>query len=367
MFQFYIVTDQSLSQVAKEEQYRHADEELNRQPNGLVHTLEPAGQQSEFSKDGYQNIPYQPQPFPPEGLPPAQQRASDSGSNTPQTYPQYEQLLTAQQITQEHLKRDKHLWTLLTSKYSPQVEDSGISMESGVSTTNSKDGKKSKSSENLLRLQHESSPAFNSSTQDTSSEKMDSSVYKFKHNITKRFSQEEKKINQSDTSSSSSMEEKRNEKVKRKMRHVRSRSPSSSGSSNYPNSNSSNNNSSSSAGKEKVHVGTKSQTLLPGFILHPNGTHYIPLSINPSSFSTNLFSASHSCIYHPVSIPVNFGGPVLHMKKVTVERLKTETCTQSSESMDSPSGCGSVENSVGNFSSDSSPSPDQEMMKPAGC
>ena len=149
---------------------------------------------------------------------------------------------------------------------------------------------------------------------ESGSDKNDYTVYKFKHNITKRFSQEEKKVKTiSDSSSLSSGSQDNKCKVKRKISHGRSRNPSSF-STNYPHSESSHGSS-----------GVDANGPLPGFILHPTGTQYVPLSIHSTYIITDIFKKDTTCrrnVFHPISIPVNFGGPRLCMK--TVQDWKTD-------------------------------------------
>lgn len=134
-------------------------------------------------------------------------------------------------------------------------------------------------------------------------------AYKLKHNIMKRFSQEEKREHHlaapsSDTSSSSSREDEK-EKVKRKYPRHKTRPHSSDCSSIH----------SSSSGNSEVHV--TSNIPLPAFVLNPDGTHYLPICIHPT-FLDNIFpkkeQGKHS-IYHPISIPVNFDGPYVAMPR----------------------------------------------------
>ena len=161
----------------------------------------------------------------------------------------------------------------------------------------------------------------------------DGSVYKFKHNITKRFSQEEKRelhpAPSCDTSSSSSKEEE-TEKVKRKYprqfpRHkprgysIDSLHSITEGGQSYSN------HIKYGHGISNVysHCNEKSDQSssdvpLPAFVLNPKGTHYIPISIHPS-YLGNIFSNSENSdlqTYHPISIPVNFGGPYITMRSI---------------------------------------------------
>ncbi|XP_060080943.1 uncharacterized protein LOC132560295 [Ylistrum balloti] len=163
------------------------------------------------------------------------------------------------------------------------------------------------------------------------SDQSGSNVYKFKHNITKRFSQEEKyhhPTSASDTSSRSWHSDD-SSKSKRKTRHE-SHSPSSDDT-NYPPS------SHSSDGmtrcKTSLKIPDTSNTPLPAFVLHPKGTHYIPLSIHPSHIQ-NIFPKESSRensdtsipAFHPISIPVNFSGPCVSITNLDIK----PSCSSSS-------------------------------------
>ena len=248
------------------------------------------------------------------------------------------------QVTQEHLRRDKHLWTLLHAQYGPtgsmMEESSGISTGSGSCITETDISCIPYEPEKLS--ERNSGTYLDTASLTTAAKK--EQAYKFKHNITKRFSQEGNLVRQSDTSSSSSQEE---NKTKRKFQ-CKSQSPCSSGSSPYPNSSvsdSSNGNlSSSSSGAYQSH--------LPGFVLHPSGTHYIPFSINRSNVGNKVCEEKPSlgpCVFHPISIPVNFGGPLLKMKKKFNVNL-----SGSPKAMTEDGSC---------RSSDSSPTPAEEQTK----
>ncbi|XP_033745404.1 uncharacterized protein LOC117330938 [Pecten maximus] len=150
-----------------------------------------------------------------------------------------------------------------------------------------------------------------------------SNVYKFKHNITKRFSQEEKHHNPTEA------RETRNwhsgdgvSKPNRKVSRHQSRSPSSDDTV-YPDS------SHSSDGVERrcktsLKLPNTSSTPLPAFVLHPKGTHYIPLSIHPSHIKNilpkeSLRDNSSLPAFHPISIPVNFSGPCVSIKNFCLQ------------------------------------------------
>ncbi|WAR26120.1 CWO-like protein [Mya arenaria] len=192
----------------------------------------------------------------------------------------------------------------------------------------------------------------NYQTMDSISDKNDSSVYKFKHKITKRFSEEGKKIPQSDSSSSLGSNENTQRGIKRDMaRHPRSLSSYIS-SSLYSNSDLNGN---SSAGDSGSGEEPKITCPLPGFVLHPKGTHYVPMSIHPSNVGNDFLDKSkyeqNTKVFHPISIPVNFGGPLLYMKRV--KEWKREISCPSDSRPDSgesrSGGPSSVENLSGNL------------------
>lgn len=59
-------------------------------------------------------------------------------------------------------------------------------------------------------------------------------------------------------------------------------------------------------------LSTINQPKVPSFVLHPSGTHYIPICLDASVIAqafpnpSNKGNASQSLQCHPVSIPVNF-------------------------------------------------------------
>ncbi|XP_046371792.2 transcription factor cwo-like [Haliotis rufescens] len=162
------------------------------------------------------------------------------------------------------------------------------------------------------------------------------SIYKFKHNITQRFSQEKNVNHPSDTSSScSSSREDAGKLQRRKISKGKTRSqgsrispyPSSSelSSGNTSNGTSSyhgdvsavRSDSSNSPPDQGLNVQSSSNVPLPGFVLHPAGTHYFPISIHPTSipecFRQSKSSAAGMGLFHPISIPVQFFGPYIAM------------------------------------------------------
>ncbi|XP_046561161.1 transcription factor cwo-like isoform X1 [Haliotis rubra] len=161
------------------------------------------------------------------------------------------------------------------------------------------------------------------------------SIYKFKHNITQRFSQEKHVSHPSDTSSTcSSSREDAGKLQRRKISKGKTRSqgsrispyPSSSelSSGNTSNGTSSyhgdvsavRSDSSNTPPDQSLNVQSSSNVPLPGFVLHPAGTHYFPISIHPTSipecFRKSKLSGGMG-LFHPISIPVQFFGPYIAM------------------------------------------------------
>ena len=60
--------------------------------------------------------------------------------------------------------------------------------------------------------------------------------------------------------------------------------------------------------------GDRSSFVLPGFILHPSGTHYMPISVQNTNISGLLDDFTEDGgmpVFHPISIPVHFRRPVI--------------------------------------------------------
>lgn len=165
----------------------------------------------------------------------------------------------------------------------------------------------------------------------------------------------------SDFSSSSSSDNMK-KRLKPVFRHARMRSPSSMMSSQYS---SSDMNGSSLTGESAscINIDIKPASPLPGFVLHPNGTHYIPMSIHPSNLGCDLFERNkhERCrVFHPISIPVNFSGPLLYLRRIKERKSEPNRQDDSrSGSAESQSvGVSSVESSG---VSDNSPPPNVEL------
>ncbi|XP_063439920.1 uncharacterized protein LOC134721085 [Mytilus trossulus] len=143
-----------------------------------------------------------------------------------------------------------------------------------------------------------------------------SHAYKFKHNITKRFSKERSPRHHKSDRSSDSMEDK-NEQGKQNKISYSTSSPSTEYSQYLGSENSSSNSycetnkiSSNQNDFGKNGRFDSKQVPLPAFVLHPLGTHYVPVTIPPTYFKSVFKDDSKgSTAYHPISIPVNFCGP----------------------------------------------------------
>lgn len=228
------------------------------------------------------------------------------------------------------------------------IEDSGLSTDPGSSISNTTDAspKFFVNGDDLFGQILEPLPTMNKSSSPTSTETGSDNgndLYKFKRRFTKRFSEEVTHAinNLSDSSSISSKEcHLPCDTMKRKFRDVYSRSPCSTASSNSPQSGSSNNNSSTNGEFNGSNDGDmKSSCYLPGFVLHPSGSYYMPLSIHSSYVSYEILtkaSQQESVGNHPIRILVNFGGPLIHMRNAVVDR-KSVGCSDNG----SPFSCSS--------------------------
>ncbi|CAG2231768.1 unnamed protein product [Mytilus edulis] len=187
------------------------------------------------------------------------------------------------------------------------------------------------------------------SSEDSNRHKIDyhkSHSYKFKHNITKRFSQERRPYHHKSEKSSDSRED-GNEQGKQNKMGCRTSSPGTQHSQYLGSQNSSTD---SYCEQNKVlryqnDFGSdgrfdSKQAPLPAFVLHPLGTHYVPVTIHPTHFK-NVFkdetNTQASAAYHPISIPVNFCGPNVsihpHVDQQLLfasERQKEETYSENS-------------------------------------
>lgn len=251
------------------------------------------------------------------------------------------------------INQDEHLRTLLQPKEQGSSQTSGYCSSSGMSLSDTVSSSSCITLQSVQRDSEEKEALFGSggsqcSSEQNSTERGDKDcrkchVYKFKHNITKRFSEEGNpcRFKNSDTSSNDSREEDPDQS-KQKILSYRTDSPGTD-STRYPASeNSSGSNSSSGKRKmpkyEKLNEGCSEgrydfkQVPLPAFVLHPMGTHYVPVTVHPSHFRS-LFKDNKkgSMAYHPISIPVNFCGPSISIHTQVEENLLSPTSNQDEE------------------------------------
>lgn len=76
-------------------------------------------------------------------------------------------------------------------------------------------------------------------------------------------------------------------------------------------------------GQNSNHNGDNNSTsvALPGFILHPQGTHYMPISVHNTNIAglfENTSDHDGPMVFHPISIPVHFRRPVISMPNITI-------------------------------------------------
>ena len=253
------------------------------------------------------------------------------------------------------IKQDEHLCTLLkrteqtssrTSGYSSirsqslsEGSVSCITLQSVQGDTADRD-ERNNSTGSLYSSEENSSEGSNGSKNDYHK----SHAYKFKHNITKRFSKERSPWDPKSERSSDSMENE-NEQGKRKIVSYSTSSPSTEYSQ-YLGSEKSSTNSCSKKNKIPRYQndfgkdGRFDSKLvpLPAFVLHPLGTHYVPVSIPHTHFKSVFKDDSKgSTAYHPISIPVNFCGPSVSIHTQVEQQLicalegqKEEQCHENS-------------------------------------
>ncbi|XP_063424630.1 uncharacterized protein LOC134708203 [Mytilus trossulus] len=225
------------------------------------------------------------------------------------------------------IKQDEYLCTLLNQT------DQASSLTSGYSSIKSQSlSEGSVSCITLQSVQGDTAEQYESnrsrsstcsseenSSEGTNGSKIDyhkSHAYKFKHNITKRFSKERSPWHHKSDRSSDSMEGE-NEQGKKNIISYSTSSPSTEYSQYLGSENGSSN---SYCEKNKIPSNQNDfgkngrfdskQVPLPAFVLHPLGTHYVPVTIPPTYFKSVFKDDSKgSTAYHPISIPVNFCGP----------------------------------------------------------
>ncbi|XP_063404438.1 uncharacterized protein LOC134687910 [Mytilus trossulus] len=257
------------------------------------------------------------------------------------------------------IKQDEHLCTLLkrTEQTSSQTS-SGTSGYNSIRSQSLSDGSVScitiQSVHGDTAEQDESNESRGSvcSSQENSFKGTNGSkayyhkshAYKFKHSITKRFSKERSPWNPKCDRSSDSMEDEE-EKGKQHIISYSTSSPSTEYSQYLGSENCSTN---SYCRKSKIpcyqndlvkdgHCDSN-QGPLPGFVLHPLGTHYVPVTIPPTYFNSVFKNdTKESTAYHPISIPVNFCGPSVAIHSQAEQHLicvsegqKEERCIGSS-------------------------------------
>ncbi len=87
-------------------------------------------------------------------------------------------------------------------------------------------------------------------------------------------------------------------------------------------------------GQQGLH-GQNAGSGVPGFALHPTGTYYIPVVIAMTHILPYLRNGSANDslgIFHPISIPVSFGSPLLPMQKSMItERSNSGTSVATSK------------------------------------
>ncbi|KAL5010229.1 hypothetical protein ScPMuIL_012534 [Solemya velum] len=142
-------------------------------------------------------------------------------------------------------------------------------------------------------------------------------IYKFKHSITKRFSQQKSGSNPSDSSSSSSRED---ESDQYKWFGTSSITDSSSSRSTTSNCRKGDFQMFQLSRRYREDGFSGSSSMLPAFVLHPSGTHYIPVKIATTSVD-EIFPespVSMSGTFHPINIPVCFDRPCFLIQNVNV-------------------------------------------------
>ncbi|XP_071160519.1 uncharacterized protein [Mytilus edulis] len=255
------------------------------------------------------------------------------------------------------IKQDKQLCTLLTptkqtsSQISGYCSSSNQSLSDGSSSCITLQSVQRDTAEKNECDRSRGSPwsSDQNSYEGSNRHKIDyhkSHSYKFKHNITKRFSQEKRPYYLKSDVSSDSMED-GNEQGKQNQMGCRTSSPVTQHSQ-YLGSQNSSTDSYCEQNKvlryqndfERDGRFNSKQVPLPAFVLHPLGTHYVPVTIHPTHFK-NVFkdetNTQASAAYHPISIPINFCGPYVsippHVDQQLLfasERQKEETYSENS-------------------------------------
>lgn len=153
-------------------------------------------------------------------------------------------------------------------------------------------------------------------------------IYKFKHSITKRFSQQKSGSNPSDSSSSSSRDD---ESDQYKWFGTSSITDSISSRSSTSNCRKGEFQTYQMSRRYREDKFNGPSSMLPAFVLHPSGTHYIPVKITTASVD-EIFPDSPvpmSGTFHPINIPVCFDRPCFLIQNVNA------MCNNSSENGES--------------------------------
>ncbi|CAG2194560.1 unnamed protein product [Mytilus edulis] len=232
------------------------------------------------------------------------------------------------------IKQDKQLCTLLTPTKQTSSQTSGYcsssyqSLSDGSSSCITLQSVQRDTAEKneCYRSRGSSCSSDQNSSEDSNRHKIDyhkSHSYKFKHNITKRFSQERRSYHLKSDISSDSMED-GNEQGKQNQMGCKTSSPGT---------------------QHSQYLGSQNSSTdvivpLPAFVLHPLGTHYVPVTIHPTHFKKVFKDETNtqaSAAYHPISIPINFCGPNVsihpHVDQQLLfasERQKEETYSENS-------------------------------------
>lgn len=186
----------------------------------------------------------------------------------------------------------------------------------------------------LMTDSHASVPQSVSSTSsgcqsnmDTGSDNSSGNVM-LKHTISKRFIEESRFTR--DSSPHSRKSKKRRKLMRRKDREFRS------GRSHFTTTHStqkSNISRNSDSIEESNSAGHEMCRYLPGFVLHPTGSYYIPMTIRSSDIRCEIFKNAtqqqQQCGYHPVTLLVQFKGPFIHMDNEKRSSNGHTTVTQS--------------------------------------
>ncbi|CAG2222424.1 unnamed protein product [Mytilus edulis] len=255
------------------------------------------------------------------------------------------------------IKQDKQLCTLLKPTKQTSSQTSGYCSSSNQSLSDRSSScitlqsvqRDTAEKNDCYRSRGSSWSSDQNSSEDSNRHKIDyhkSHSYKFKHKYYKRFSQERRPYHLKSDKSSDSRED-GNEQGKQNKMDCRTSSPGTQHSQYLGSQNSSTDSycEQNNVLRYQNDFGSdgrfdSKQAPLPAFVLHPLGTHYVPVTIHPTHFK-NVFkdetNTQASAAYHPISIPVNFCGPNVsihpHVDQQLLfasERQKEETYSENS-------------------------------------